>query len=755
MSRVVFFAEPIASVPTPGSGFARLLFDNTYGTAKPVLRWKYDDGTVGTALAQKGRLFVNPITDYGCKFDHRVVFDGATTGGTSVITSATASFTAADIGKRIVLTGAGAGASPNTAMYVGSITSLNSSSSVNVSPATTTTVSAKGLQIHTDDLTAWTNLINDINNSPYPGAVVQMEAAQINAFGTSGFTNRSGVSAFLPQITKQVRFEGIAGGHNADIGDYTKAGGSCIAYVGTTVDSGVPFGALMTIAPSVGIANQALKQVTVSHFWLDCRNGDGAAALKGFRMLSCHGPILEDLFVMDAGAIAYHFGVVGPGLAVPNAGSLGEAKDFTRGTMKNISARLIDPPAIGVTTTPTTTTSAITLSAVGQSLVLAAANGLTTSGYVWVMTTLGIPVLVNYTGGGGTTTLTGCTVDATDAAAAAYTTVSGSFVVQAFPGNACAMMMDGDATANTCLHHIDTFVVSHGTTWGPAAMEYRDCDSMDVQNPVINGGNNTNDGAINRIRKPGVRLNGHSVSTLHARNNVFRGGTAGVGGCSQMGVSNTGALLNPQAQANHWYDYQLANGESLPTVEGNSFFLWNPNGAMGLPLAPAAVAVVDQAIAAATLTLITGSVLAVPPQGFQIGTCLRWVIEGTSAAVGTAANTINVRLGTTGTSADAVVAAFTTGVGNATAAPFRIEIGLTIRTLGAAATAISYCVIASGLLGVADGLIAQLSNMIQGVMSTFNTTTIQQFFSVSITTGASKTLTVQRCLCEVVKPANP
>jgi hypothetical protein len=697
---------------------------------------------------------IDPIATYGCAFDHRVVFDGATTGGTGIITSATANFGNQDIGKRIVLTAAGAGTSPNIAPYVGTITSLNSSSSVNVTPNTTNTASAKGLQIHTDDLPAWTNLINDLNNSVYPGGIIFMR----EAWTATGFTNRSGISSILPTINKTLQIFGIGGGHTADVGDYTKVGGTCIAYAGTTSDGGTPFSAVMTIQPTVGVSNQALKQVTLSHFWIDCRNGDGPAALKGIRMASCHGATIEDVFVMDAAAIAYHTGVVGPGLAVPNAGSLGEAKDCTRGHMMNVSARLLEQPAQGVTTTPTTTTSAITLSATGQSLTLAAANGLTTSGYVWVMTTLGIPVLVNYTGGGGTTTLTGCTVDATDAAAAVYTTVSGSNVVQAFPGNACMMMFDGDATANTCLWHLDTIVLSQGSTWGPAGLEFRDSDSMDTQNLVINGGSNVVTNAINRVTKPGVRLNGHSVSTLHARNNTFHGGTAGPGGCSVMGVNNAGTMLTPQAQANYWHDYQMANGEPIPTVEGNAFFHWNPNGGMGLPLCVSApVNIADQAIAAATLTEITGSVISVPPQGFQIGTKLRWTIEGvTSVAAGTAANTIVVRLGTTGTSADAAVATFTTGVGSAiTAVPFKIVIDLTIRTLGAAATAIAYCMIDSGLLGVAEGFIAQANNILVAVMATFNTTTVQQFWGVSLTTGASKTVTIQECSVEVVKPANP
>src|SRR5439155_22466191 len=103
--------------------------------------------------------------------------------------------------------------------------------------------------------------------------------------------------------------------------------------------------------------------------------------------------------------------------------------------------------------------------------------------------------------------------------------------------NAACILFDGGTGANTCCGTLEMLQLSHGTTWGPAAMEYRNCDSIQAFQPVINGGNNTNDGAINRQRKPGCRLNGsNSNDTLAARNNVFQGGSMGAGGISVMGV---------------------------------------------------------------------------------------------------------------------------------------------------------------------------------------------------------------------------
>lgn len=176
----------------------------------------------------------------------------------------------------------------------------------------------------------------------------------------------------------------------------------------------------------------------------------------------------------------------------------------------------------------------------------------------------------------------------------------------------------------------------------------------------------------------------------------------------------------------------------LPDVRGTRFLR-----------SPVAAAVADQAVAAATLTRLTGSSLA--PNGFYVGQVFRWVIDGTGGAAGTAANTITVRIGTANTTADAAVATFTTAVGTAAASEFLIEIVLTIRTLGAAATAVAKCAIlnsrAAGFVNVAVSVLA-------GTMATFNSTTAGQFVHVDLQTGASKTATIKQAVGEVIAPAN-
>lgn len=708
-------------------------------------------GYMSATDKQKERLFIDLMADYGAKFDHRVVFDGAcAVGSPGIITSATIAFTAADVGKRIVLTGAGA----SGAQYVGSISSLNSGTSVNVSPNIATTVSAKGLQVHTDDLTAWTNAITDINNSIFPGAIIRMQTPNgATPFGVSGFTGRSGISSFLPTINKRIHIEGLGCAGTSDTGDYTKAGGTCIAYVGTS-NAPTAFGAVLTIAPVAGATNQHLNGVNLKDFWIDCRNGDQNEALKGILLQSSFGHLIQNVFVMDPCAYGMEMGVISPG----TPGALGEAKDCSRGMVQNFRVRALDAPA-SAPAAFTTTTTALALTTSGQSFTLAGAlANQPTAGYVWMMTTAGYPVLVNYTGGGGTTTLTGCTVSLQDSQGTP-TTVSGSNVVQAHPGNASGLLLDGDATANSNFIHFDTVVVSQGTTWGPAALDLRNSDSNEFSNICVNGGLATVINATNRVTKPGVRISGSItalVNALSARNNVFKNCSAGVGGCSQMGVNNAGALLTTQAGPTYWLDYQLGNGEPIPTVEGNTFFQWSPNGGVGLPLAPAPTAVVSQTLTAATLTLLTGSLIAIPPQGFQVGQVFRWTVRATKSAAGAAIpGTFFVMINTTGTTGGGgtVATMATTSVGTAVADTGTFIVDMTVRSLGGAASGVAHLFATHGLQ--TTGWMAVQMQEIDATMATWNSATAQQFILLAMTSGATVVPTITQCYAEVVKPANP
>jgi len=665
--------------------------------------------------------------DFGFVGDLVTVFDGAcSVASPSKITSATAAFDVnALVGQRITLAGAGAAG----AVYVGAITAIDSAGQVNVSPNISTTVAAKGLGFGTDNTAAIAAMVAAVNNAAFPGARVFFGRSFSNAYG---FPTRV-------VFNKPVQVEGIGGGHTADTGDYTRIGGTRLAWWGDSIDSGVAYSAFFECSP-VGV--QSLKRVAFRSCWLDCRNGDQNEYLFGLKLHSCHGFMLDDFFIMDALAV---------GLITNVDADPTEAKDTTRFSIKNFCVRELDNPTPAMTA-PILMTSSVTLTTAPQNLTVAA-NTLPAAGYLWTVCNNGYPVLVKYTGGGGTTTLTGCVVSAEEAVNAPLT-LSGGNVVQAVPGNAACVLFDGATTANTCCGAIEMIQLSHGTTWGPAAMEYRNADSIDCQQPMINGGNATNDGAINRIRKPGVRLCGSSSSdTLAARNNVFKGGSAGVGGVNVMGLNSVGTRISAMPGPNYWSLYQMGNGEPIPVVEGNAFFDWQPNGGFGYGQRGSA-SIADQVVAAATLTLLTGSLILVPPQGFQVGTKFRWKLRGSKTAAGTAVRNFFIKIGINGTTADGTVATFLS-LGAVTAA---VDIGdweveFTVRTLGAAATAVAHLVMQHQL--AATGLSANNPDVNVGTMAAFNSTTPKLFVSLCLTTGASEVITMQSCGVECINPANP
>src|SRR5207247_2275676 len=66
-----------------------------------------------------------------------------------------------------------------------------------------------------------------------------------------------------------------------------------------------------------------------------------------------------------------------------------------------------------------------------------------------------------------------------------------------------------------------------------------------------------------------------------------------------------------------------------------------------------------------TRTYITGSSLKVPTGKLQIGTCFRWGFNMTKTAAGTATSTIDIAVGTAGTTADTARVSFTKPAGTA------------------------------------------------------------------------------------------
>lgn len=677
---------------------------------------------------------------YDAQADFGFVGDLQSTLGTSAVTGtaltdSTNPFTAADVGKRVTVPRAGAGSGVNIAQLTTTIAAYVNAGQVTLTTGATNNVATASVHWGTDNSAAEALMVSTINGLAWQGARV--------VFGNSA-TNSYGVQTNWV-FTATCWIEGAIGGWTADAGSLQDIGGTRLVWWGTSSDGGTPFQAMITFSPT-GANN--LKRVTLRNLWLDCYNNGQNQALYGIKLASCHGHRLENVYVMDA---------LAQGIWMDIASSPTEAKDTTRFIHQSMCFRQLDPTS-GANTTPTTTSSALAWSTSGQSMTIAAANSLRTSGYVWVQSNMGFPVLVFYSGGGGTTTLTGCRVSSEDTANAPAS-FNNAFVVEATPANGGAYKLAGGSGANTNSGVIDMVQISYGTTWGPAAMEFNNSDSIVCRQIIMNGGNNTTEANQNRQRRPGVRFNGSNTAAgLASRNNIFYDGDPGgapggpQGGCSSMGVLYTGAGMAFPAGPNKWYNMQLGNGAPIPTVEGNSQFVWSGNGCLN-------TAEVGPIVTVTNTVNATSAIMAriqLPPQWAQLGLTLRCVFPLTKTAAGTAARITGVKLGTTGTTADTTINSVSR-TPTAAADEGEEEITWSLTVLGASATSVMTSRLTKGLT-TAAGLfnVASAFDITVGTPVTFNSASAASWLSFFMTTGTSEVVTVNPpVIVEVLKGASP
>lgn len=672
--------------------------------------------------------------DFGFVGDYKSTLATTTVSGTTV-TDSTNPFLSTDVGKKITVPFAGAGTTPNIAQLTTTIASYVSAGQVTLTAGATNNVSSASVGWGTDNTTAENLLVSTINNQAFAGATVHFGNSVTNAYGIS--TNWV--------FNQSCQIEGIGGGYTADTGGYATLGGTRLAWWGTSSDGGVAFQAMITFVPT-GVQN--LKRVALRHLWLDCYNNGQNEALFGLKLVSCAGHMLEDFYIRDTLAQAIWMDIG----TTPT-----EAKDCTRFHHQDICIRQLDNTPTA-TTTPTTTSSALTWSTTGQSMTIAAANNLRTAGYVWVMSTLGYPVLVRYTAGGGTTALTGCTV-ATEDVANAPASYSGANVVEATPGNGGAYKLSGGASANTCCGLMEMLQISYGTTWGPAAMEFLNSDSISITQAMMNGGSNTTLTNGNRQQRPGMRFNGSNTnSSLAARNNIVYDGDPGGpsgGGISVMGVNNAGTALTYPAGPIKVNYVQLGNGAPIPTVEGNAQLFWTGNGMLNVG-ETGPVVTSTTTVASASTSIVAK--IPLPPQAMQVGLTIRCVFTMTKTAAGVAARVSGVKIGTTGTSSDTTVNSVSR-TPTAAADKGQEEIVFSVvGPLGASCTSVmtsaltKATVTSAGLLGTAVAY-----DVLAGTPVAFNSGTgPPTWLTVFVTTGTSEVITINPpVLIEVLKGASP
>jgi hypothetical protein len=122
----------------------------------------------------------------------------------------------------------------------------------------------------------------------------------------------------------------------------------------------------------------------------------------------------------------------------------------------------------------------------------------------------------------------------------------------------------------------------------------------------------------------------------------------------------------------------------------------------------------------------------------QAGTIIRVTLIGTCTSSAANADTLKIRIGTAGTTADGLVQNAITSVAatSGTNIPFKIVWDITVRTAGASATTYGTCtVLQTGVTGIS----AQTTQVILPTFTNFNSTTASNIISASIVAAATTT----------------
>lgn len=158
--------------------------------------------------------------------------------------------------------------------------------------------------------------------------------------------------------------------------------------------------------------------------------------------------------------------------------------------------------------------------------------------------------------------------------------------------------------------------------------------------------------------------------------------------------------------------------------------------------------VADQAVAAATLTYLTGSMLTVPAAKIRNGTVFKWILTASKTAAGVAARTFHVRIGVNGTTADTAVLSFlSTSAPTAAVDEGVFEIVCTVRGANlAAATIQGVCELRHN--GNTVGFAVIPVHIIRALSAAVDLTVANLKVGLSLTTGAAEVITFQQVIAE-------
>lgn len=155
----------------------------------------------------------------------------------------------------------------------------------------------------------------------------------------------------------------------------------------------------------------------------------------------------------------------------------------------------------------------------------------------------------------------------------------------------------------------------------------------------------------------------------------------------------------------------------------------------------------SQAPSATTRTYIAGSALSVPTNKLQVGTCFRWSFNMTKTAAGVAASTIDICVGTAGTTADTARVSFAKPAGTAVVDEAQCEVWCICRgPVGASGVFVGEFLMTHNLQITGHAIIPCV--VVNTVSGTFDITTANLIVGLCITTGAADAITIQMCQAE-------
>lgn len=155
----------------------------------------------------------------------------------------------------------------------------------------------------------------------------------------------------------------------------------------------------------------------------------------------------------------------------------------------------------------------------------------------------------------------------------------------------------------------------------------------------------------------------------------------------------------------------------------------------------------SQAPAATTRTYITGSNISVPKSKLQIGTMFRWRFNMTKTGAGAAASTIDVCVGTAGTTADTARVSFTKPAGTGVIDEAWCEVVVICRgPLSASGVFVGEFIMTHNLAATGHAIIPCVD--VNTVSAGFDVTVADLIVGLCITTGAADAITIQMCQAE-------